>query len=169
MSLDPLPATQVLRPPQHLVSPSAIWYWTLRALVGWLVLLLAELVWELSDPHGSGWHLLALVATVVVGVAHLAVMPRWRFRVHRWEVTPVAVYTQAGWFHQERRLAPLSRIQTVDSEQGPLEQILGLARVTTNTASAAGALRISGLALEDAQRLALQLTTMAQRTPGDAT
>ncbi|MGH7759254.1 MAG: PH domain-containing protein [Candidatus Dormibacteria bacterium] len=169
MTLDALPATPVLRPPLHLVSPSAIWYWTLRALLGWLVLLLVELIWELSDSQGSGWHLLALVATVVVAAAHLVVMPRWRFRVHRWEVTPVAVYTQAGWFHQERRLAPLSRIQTVDSEQGPLEQILGLARVTTNTASAAGALRISGLALEDAQRLALQLTTMAQRTPGDAT
>jgi membrane protein YdbS with pleckstrin-like domain len=96
-------------------------------------------------------------------------MPRWRYRVHRWEVTSVALYTQAGWFHQERRIAPLSRIQTVDSERGPIEQLFGLVKVTANTASAAGPLRITGLDRETAERLIDELTTIAQQTPGDAT
>src|SRR4051794_41629800 len=65
-------------------------------------------------------------------------MPRWRFAVHRWEAAPDAVYTQSGWFDQERRIAPVSRIQTVDTERGPLEQLFGLSSVTVTTASAAG-------------------------------
>ena len=61
-------------------------------------------------------------ATGVLAVLHLVVMPQWRYRVHRWESTDQAVYTQTGWFTQERRIAPISRIQTVDSEFGVLER-----------------------------------------------
>ena len=96
-------------------------------------------------------------------------MPRWRYRVHRWEVTPEAVYTQSGWFDQERRIAPISRIQTVDSERGPLEQLFKLANVTVTTASAAGPLKIHSLDRATAQRLMDELTTRTQATPGDAT
>lgn len=163
------PSSPFLRPPRHLVSPVAVWYWTARAAIGWLVALVAELVWLLADPSGAGWHVAGLVVTALLATAHLIVMPRWRYRVHRWEVTPVALYTQAGWFHQERRIAPLSRIQTVDSERGPMEQLFGLVKVTANTASAAGPLRISGLDRTTAQGLVDELTTIAQQTPGDAT
>jgi len=158
-----------LRPPRHLVSPISVWYWTARAAIGWVVVLILEVVWMLSDSHNGGWHTAGLVVTAVVAVAHLIVMPRWRYRVHRWEVTSVAVYTQAGWFHQERRIAPLSRIQTVDSERGPIEQLFGLMKVTVNTASAAGPLRIIGIDRDTAQELVDELTAIAQQTPGDAT
>ena len=83
---------------------------------------------------------LVLAAVVLVAALHASVMPQWRYRVHRWEATPTAVYTRAGWFNQERRIAPLSRIQTVDTERGPLEQLFRLANVTVTTASAAGPL-----------------------------
>ena len=56
-------------------------------------------------------------------------MPRWRFRVHRWEATATAVYTQSGWLNQERRIAPVARIQTVDTQRGPFERVFGLANV----------------------------------------
>lgn len=133
------------------------------------MLLVLEFAWFLGDSSGAGWHIAGLIVTAVLAVAHLIVMPRWRYRVHRWEVTKVALYTQAGWFHQERRIAPLSRIQTVDSERGPIEQLFGLVKVTANTASAAGPLRITGLDRETAERLVDELTAIAQQTPGDAT
>jgi uncharacterized protein len=158
-----------LRPPHHLVSPKARLYWAVRALAGWLVLLAVELIWMLADGANRGTHVAGLVATVVLAAAHVTVMPLWRFRVHRWESTPEAVYTQSGWFNQERRIAPVSRIQTVDSERGPLEQIFGLANVTVTTASAAGPLEIHGLDRATAQRLVDELTTAAQATRGDAT
>jgi uncharacterized protein len=150
------------------VSRKAIRYWAVRALVGWLVLVAAQIVWLLNDRHAS-WHVIGLVVTVGLAVAHVTVMPMWRFRVHRWESTPEAVYTQSGWFDQERRIAPISRIQTVDSERGPFEQIFGLANVTVTTASAAGPLKIRGLEKDTAQRLVDELTEGTQATRGDAT
>jgi membrane protein YdbS with pleckstrin-like domain len=96
-------------------------------------------------------------------------MPRWRYRVHRWEATDQAVYTQSGWLNQERRIAPVSRIQTVDTERGPFEQLFGLSNVTVTTASAAGPLKIHGLDRDTAERLVAELTTNTQAERGDAT
>jgi membrane protein YdbS with pleckstrin-like domain len=159
-----------MRPPRYRVSPKAIWYWTARAAGGWVVLIVAEVLWTLLVNDGmSRWHVLGLAATVVAAAAHLAVMPQWRFRVHRWEATPHAVYTQAGWFDQQRRIAPISRIQTVDSERGPFEQLFGLSTVTVTTASAAGPLKIVGLDRGTAQDLVDELTSATEATHGDAT
>jgi membrane protein YdbS with pleckstrin-like domain len=79
------------------------------------------------------------------------------------------VYTLTGWFNQERRIAPLSRIQTVDTERGPLEQLFRLANVTVTTASAAGPLRIHGLAPDTADQLAAALTAATAADATDAT
>lgn len=158
-----------LRPPAYRVSRRAIAYWTVRAGLGWLVLLGLQVAWLVLGYGHTGLRLAALVATVVLAALHLTVMPRWRYRVHRWESTDLAVYTQTGWFTQERRIAPISRIQTVDSQFGVLEQLFGLANVTVTTASAAGPIRIHGLARDDAQRLVAQLTGTTAGTPGDAT
>ena len=158
-----------LRPPRHRVSRRAIAYWAVRAGLGWLVLVTAQLLLlVLVDGH-PGWLVGTVVVTVLVGGLHVAVMPQWRYRVHRWEATPEAVYTQAGWFNQERRVAPVSRIQTVDSERGPFEQVFGITKVTITTASAAGPLTIHGLDQETAARLVDELTADAQATREDGT
>jgi membrane protein YdbS with pleckstrin-like domain len=112
---------------------------------------------------------LGLVVTGVLAFVHLIVMPQWRYAVHRWEVTPDAVYTQSGWLDQEWRIAPVSRIQTVDSERGVLQRLFGLADLTVTTASSAGALKIHGLGAEVAQRAADDLTGNTVASEGDAT
>jgi len=96
-------------------------------------------------------------------------MPIYRYRVHRWETTATAVYTQTGCISRERRIAPMSRVQTVDLEQSAVGRILGLATVTVTTASAAGPLRIEGLDREVAERLGDDLTRRAEDEAGDAT
>jgi uncharacterized protein len=158
-----------LRPPRHHVSPRAITWWTTHAVlevVAVLVpLLLAVAVWA----DARWWLIPSTVAVLALGLGYVLVMPRWRFRVHRWETTDDAVYTSAGWISQEWRVAPMSRIQTVDTERGPLQQLFGLATVTVTTASAAGALRLAGLDRALADDLVEQLTRTTQATPGDAT
>jgi uncharacterized protein len=158
-----------LRPPRHLVSPRARLYWAVRALAGWLVVIAAEAGWLIADTSRLVPHVAGLVVTVLVAAVHVTVMPLWRYRVHRWEATPEAVYTQSGWFNQERRIAPVSRIQTVDSERGPFEQLFRLANVTVTTASAAGPLKIHGLDRATAQRLVDRLTEGTGADQGDAT
>jgi membrane protein YdbS with pleckstrin-like domain len=158
-----------LRPPLHRVSPRALWYWAAKAAVLWTVLLVPQVIWWFADDGALLPHLIVGVLWVVLAAAHLVVMPQWRYRVHRWEATDTAVYTQTGWLSQERRIAPISRVQTVDSERGPIEQLFKLANVTVTTASAAGPIKIDGLAAKDADQLVADLTARVGRTTGDAT
>ncbi|MEV4510111.1 PH domain-containing protein [Dactylosporangium sp. NPDC049525] len=159
-----------LRPPLHRVSPRALWYWAARAAVLWIVLLVPQGIWWFADSDGARLpHLVVGAVWLVLAAAHLTVMPQWRYRVHRWEATDTAVYTQTGWLSQERRIAPISRVQTVDSERGPIEQLFKLANVTVTTASAAGPIKIDGLAAKDADQLVADLTTRVGQSTGDAT
>ena len=70
---------------------------------------------------------------------------------------------------QERRIAPISRVQTVDTERGPLDRLFGLANVTVTTASSAGAVRIVALDSDVADRVVAQLTDIAAIGGEDAT
>ena len=107
------------------------------------------------------------VAVVAAGaLAYVLGVPQWRYLVHRWEITETAVYTQRGWWARERRIAPMSRVQTVDYAQGPLARLFGLATLTVTTASAAGALRIDGLDRAAALALVDQLTLRAEEAGG---
>lgn len=156
-----------LRPPAHQVSPRAVRWWQLRALP-WLVVLGAPQLVLLLATGAPAWPY-TLAATVVVVLAYLLVVPRILFRIHRWEITDEAVYTLSGWLVREWRIAPISRVQTVDTQHGPLQQLLKLATVTVTTASARGAVKIAGLDAQDAAELARTLTETTQATPGDAT
>lgn len=157
-----------MRPPSGRVSLRAPLFWAVRAGAGWTVLLLAETVLLLGGDAGSS-QLAWPVATVAAAAAHVAVMPRWRYRVHRWEVAPLAVYTQTGWFNQERRIVPVSRIQAVDVRRGPLHSVFGLADVTVTTASARGPVHFHALDHEVANRLVEELSVRIRETTGDAT
>ncbi|WP_395696119.1 PH domain-containing protein [Nocardioides sp.] len=157
-----------LREPRERVSPRARTMWTLTAAAGGTVLVVALAV---AGPL-SGWLPIPwwLVALVALGAAtYVAAVPRWRYAVHRWEITESAVYTQTGWWVRERRIAPMSRIQTVDHVEGAVARLFGLSTVTVTTASAAGALTIAGLERPRALALVDELTLMADSVPGDAT
>lgn len=159
----------ILAGPAWRPSPRAKLLWALQTVSGWAVLLMAVIVWAALDSGHRGWQLLAALAVLLAGAIAVAVVPWWRYAVHRWEITAEAVYTRVGWLSQESRVAPISRLQTVDIERGPLERLLGLATVTVTTASSAGAVTISGLDLPVAEKTVADLTEIAARHRGDAT
>ncbi|WP_329227558.1 PH domain-containing protein [Streptomyces sp. NBC_01460] len=158
-----------LRTPRNAPARGAVGWWRARCL------LLTAVPVVVLGPLGAFlaparfWLLTAAVASAAVGLLCAVLLPLWWFRTHRWEVTEEAVYVSTGVLLREWRIAPMSRIQTVDTVRGPLEQLFGLATVTVTTASAKGAVRIGGLAHGTAAELAERLTRITQDTPGDAT
>ncbi len=156
-----------LRAPAHLASRRARAYWTVRAMCGWVVVGGGAAVALLGNPRAA--QVAVGVVLGVIAVAHLTVMPQWRYHVHRWEITDTAVYTQSGWFTQERRIAPIARVQTVDTHRGPFEQLFRLANVTVTTASARGPLKIHALDRAVAEHAVAWLTERAQVAGGDGT
>lgn len=136
------------------------------------LLIVGALIWfdvGYFDDVTGAWPMITGAAAGLLTLLGFGVIPFWRYRVHRWEVTDTAVYTQRGWLVQERRIAPVSRVQTVDTERGPLAQLFGLSTVTITTASAEGELRIEGLLRADADRLVSDLTATTAAISGDAT
>ncbi len=158
-----------LREPAHRVSPKAKPMWLTAAAVLQLFPLGAMVAWMVLDHARRSIQWPILTALVIIAVLHIGVSPFWRYRVHRWEVTDEAVYTQTGWFSQERRIAPISRVQTVDAQFGPIERLFGLGTLVVTTASAAGPLHIAGLERGTVERLVAELTRVAGLTDDDAT
>jgi len=156
-----------LRDPRHQVSTKAPVLWAAAAVLWMLVLLVALIVVAVFDWWDVPLWVWPLYAVLAIG--YVVVMPVIRYRVHRWESTETAVYTQTGWLSRERRIAPMSRVQTVDFEQGPLDRLLGLASVTVTTASAAGPLKIIGIDKPVADKLVEELTRRTEAEAGDAT
>jgi membrane protein YdbS with pleckstrin-like domain len=113
------------------------------------------------------WWLPAVVG--VTGVLSVAVGPVWRYQVHRWEAGFDVIYTRTGWFSRQWLLVPVSRIQTVDTEQGWIERALGLATLKIATASHAGSSKVAGLPVAVATTLAEDLAKRAHDLRDDAT
>lgn len=158
-----------LRPPSQRIERRAIGWWMLQALVVPGIPLVGVAVAYASWESARPWLIVLLVLAALALVVALVVEPLWRYRVHRWETTDEAVYALTGWIVREWRVAPLSRVQTVDAVQGPLEQLLKLSTLRVTTASSRGAIEIGGLDKATADRVADALTRIAQATPGDAT
>lgn len=170
------PATAALREPAHQVSPRAVTYWRVVAALGALAeaaVLIAIYVFAVpamfDGPARPWWSTVVLVVTLIASVVHLVVMPPLRYRIHRWEVTDTAIHTREGWLNIDSRVAPLSRVQTVDSTQNALMRPFNLASLTVTTASAAGPITIACLDRDVAQRLVAELTEITGASEGDAT
>lgn len=157
-----------LREPRNQVSRRAIWYWTTRSVQDAVILLGVGAAIAAANGFRGWWPTILGVAAVLL-LARILIMPRWRYRVHRWEVTADAVYTRTGWLSVTWRIAPISRIQTIDSHRWFGERLFGLANVTATTASAAGPVHIRGLDTATADRLLDELTAATGALPGDAT
>jgi len=161
--------TPVLRAPAHQVSERAVAFWTVTALIGDALLVLVAVVAYVAVPGVPGWVGLLVLLVAALAVAHVLLMPRIRFRVHRWEVTDSAVHTREGWIGRQSRIAPISRVQTVDSRQGALMRMFGLASITVTTASAAGPITIDCLDDQVARDVVGRLTAITAATADDAT
>ncbi|URN15689.1 MULTISPECIES: PH domain-containing protein [Streptomyces] len=158
-----------LRPPRNTLDRRAVAWWRTRWLLAAAVPAIALAgLGSLLEPART-WLLAAAGAVAATGLGCAALLPRWWFRTHRWEVTEDAVYVRTGFLRQEWRIAPMSRVQTVDTVRGPLEHLFRLATLTVTTASARGAVTIAGLDHRLAADLAERLTRITGDTPGDAT
>ena len=163
-----------LRPPAHRLSPTARVLWVAQGALFSAVL--ATVVLGLSiglpDDLPRGFEVTLTVARwLLVPAVLLAVVvePVWRYRVHRWEVTEDAVYTLEGWLSRTWRIVPVSKIQTVDTTRGPLQQLLGLASISVRTASHAGSTSIEHLDAATAQAVAHDLGLRANAVRDEAT
>jgi uncharacterized protein len=158
-----------LRPPRHRLDRRFIAWRTVQALI-WG----AGVLGTLGAVHAYAeavrpWLGPVLVVVGVIYAVNITVMPTWRYLVHRWEATDDAVYALQGWLTRKWQIVPLSRIQSIDTEIGPIQRSLGLATITVTTASSEGRIAIEGLDVKVAQETVDRLRDVVAATRGDAT
>ncbi len=163
-----------VREPVWSLSRNAIALWVAQGVVGTLCYGLVVAAFWLLVPLDAGWAVAparwaGAGLVLVYAVLTLAVRPRLRFRVHRWEVTGEAIYTLTGWLTRTWTLVPISRVQTVDVTRGLLQQLFGLATVAVLTASSQGTVRIPHLDVDVARHVADHVARRAEKVRDEAT
>jgi len=158
-----------LRPPRHRLDRRFIAWRTLQALL-WAVGVLGTLgaVYGYAESTRP-WLGPVLFVVGPIYAVNIAVMPTWRYLVHRWEATDDAVYALGGWLTMKWQIVPISRIQSIDTEIGLIQRCLGLATITVTTASSEGKITIEGLDVRVAEEAVERLREVAAATEGDAT
>lgn len=79
-----------------------------------------------------------------------------------WSESEDDLLVTSGVMFRRLVVVPYGRVQFVDVEAGPVEQRLGIAHVTLNTASTETAAEIPGLPAEEARRLRDRLTDLGR-------
>ena len=140
----------------RLLDPDIKKVWMIKLALGWAVLVLAALTYDVLgffDPN----RLLPFGLTgsvLVVGVGLALVLPRLRYRFWRFDLRPEELYLERGIWNRVRTIVPLRRIQHLDVSQDVLERNFGLGRLIVHTAGTRSSdVVLPGLRYEEAERL----------------
>ncbi|MCX6407567.1 MAG: PH domain-containing protein [Propionibacteriales bacterium] len=117
-----------------------------------------------SWPVALGW---TVLMSVVAGALLVGSFWTWWWadrnrRSWGWSESEDDLLVTSGVMFRRLVVVPYGRVQFVDVEAGPVEQRLGIAHVTLNTASTQTAAEIPGLPAEEARRLRDRLTDLGR-------
>ena len=124
-----------------------------------VLVVLALLTWLLSLPVAF-WVPVGVVAVALAAVGWVQVgrNARWWAYAERDE----ELYVRHGVMYRRLVVVPYGRMQYVDVQSGPLEQVFRIASVHLHTASPGTSARIPGLPAEEAARLRDRLTSLGE-------
>jgi putative membrane protein len=111
--------------------------------------------------------LLRGLAFAAIGVVAATALGYWRWWTTTWWVTPDAVHHKSGLIGLKETDVPLSRIQSLDLEQGPVQRLFGVyaVHVQTGGGGAKGEIVLEAAGSEDVRELRALL---ADRRPATA-
>jgi membrane protein YdbS with pleckstrin-like domain len=142
------------------------WKVLVRPVLIAVLVLAAALVGEALIPSGSA---AVTERLVVAAVALLALMlwlivPILRWRLTTYELTTKRLRMRAGIVTRQGRDIPLTRINDVSFEQGPLDRLLGCGRLVVESAGEHGQIVLTEIPhVERVQATLFQLVEEEQR------
>ncbi len=132
--------------------------WRVSGLIGFGVLsmslLIVILAVGIANPRLLVWLIMPWFLLVAFFVWFSLWYPPRLYRSWGYRIDAKVLETRSGRVFQRARLLPLSRLQHVDLDRGPLERMFGLASLILHTAGTHSAnIRIPGLEASEATRL----------------
>ncbi len=152
-----------MRPvPSKRLSKQALPLWRWQALFESLFYALAPIgygvcIYFFSWPQWILYLLIAILAVYAITI--IFIVPAIRWRRWRYDVLEHEIDLQHGVFIVTRTLIPMTRVQHVDTEQGPLLRRFKMATVSISTAATVH--KIPALTLEVADSLRDRIAELA--------
>lgn len=151
------------------LAPAVQKLWRISLLLQAIVpsLVVGGVAWLVTRDHEALGTRIGIIAGAALApwllAAVLAVrLPPRRYGAWRYQLGADALRLERGVMFRSESVVPYTRIQHVDTNQGPIERSLGLASVTVHTASgSSSSLTIPGLLPTDAEALREQLAQLA--------
>lgn len=127
-----------INPPQQRLSKDAVKVWmlseTIASVIGFLILgILFYLDYRFSWKEWIGWILLGITALTVLGTGWSFIRPYLLYKSWRYEINTEFLQLKSGVFNEKHQLVPMTKIQSVATEQGPLLRKYGLCSISVVT------------------------------------
>ena len=139
-------------------------WWTQAALTvvqAGVIAAIVDFLAPLPLPGGS-----LPAAVVVLGALLGTVAPLLRYRRWRYAVRAHDLWIRQGVLWVTTSVIPFSRLQFVDTRQGPLDRLFGLSQLVVHTAALGTSGRLPGLDARTAERLRERLARVESRDLG---
>lgn len=155
--------------PKNGMDPNALKAWKIDGIVSFIfIMLLSPVFFTISHFFGPfpsiiGWLLLAL--SILSLYPLIFIVPKVRFARWRYEIKEHDIDIQRGLIILRRVLIPITRVQHIETSQGPIMKRFDLASLSISTA--AGAHVIPALRTDVAAGLKLQISEMARLSEED--
>lgn len=137
------------------LTPSARKYWycseALTTLIAGLVVIAIAVALQII--LGIIWHWYIAAGLILIDLINTLIAPALRYKFHRWMLDGEVIGSRQGWLTIKQRVAPLSKVQTIDHTQGPLQRYFKVATLEITTASSAGDVTISALDFEVVEQI----------------
>jgi uncharacterized protein len=150
-------------PPMNALDPAVRVLWRVQAAVWWLVLTgVAAVLLAAAE-----WPVEAALAVALVGALQVTIVPGRRYAHYGYLVGDSELRVRRGWLWRTLSVVLHARVQHVDTRQGPVESMLGLATVIVFTAGSVGAMvAIPGLPRAEAETLRDRLVALSGTDDG---
>lgn len=162
---------ETIQEPQQKISPAAVKMWWMEATIENLiifcvlvVLLFLQQYYDWVEWIGIILYIL-LALTVLSAIFEIGFYPNFRIRVWRYEVDERFVQIKRGAINQKYLIVPMTKVQYVNTIQGPLLRKFGLATIKIGTMASTH--EIPAVAEQEAEALRTRIAVLAEVTESD--
>ncbi|MFB4163359.1 PH domain-containing protein [Alteribacillus sp. JSM 102045] len=148
--------------PTFRISKKALSVWRIKGVIATAIFSMVPLIlffiyYRFQLPLFYVW--VSGISVAVYGLWQIVILPKIRWNMWRYEVYGKEIELLRGVFIARHTLIPMTRVQHVDTEQGPIYKRYGLTTVTISTA--AGVHEIPALSEQVGSRLRDQIAYLA--------
>src|SRR5690625_2662365 len=156
---------QAIPEPSQKISPKAITVWRISDAISKSVTLLILFALLFLQRYFYWYNWIAIILyilisyTILKAVYQLTIKPVYLQRTWRYEIDKNHIQLKHGFFHRHYTIIPMSRVEYVNTDQGPLLRKFGLSSVTIGTIASSH--DIPAITVEEAKNLREKIVYLA--------